>query len=70
MNYSDFEMNFRIKRHLALDLLNAASEEYEKSRKLLDGSKDLDNDFWLQVYRDFVNIFLHESGWEIEELLN
>lgn len=70
MNYADFEMNFRIKRHLALDLLNTASEEYERSRKSLGDQINLDESFWKQVYIDFVNTFLHESGWDVEELLS
>jgi hypothetical protein len=67
----DFEMVVRLKRHLALELLGMAAEEYLASAEFMAGLQlGQDEDLMRKVLEDFQAIFLEGTGWEIEELLH
>jgi hypothetical protein len=67
----DFEMVFRLNRHLALELLDAATEEYLASVEFMAKMQlGQDEDLMRKVLEDFRAIFLEGTGWEVEELFH
>ena len=67
----DFEMVVRLKRHLALALLDMATEEYLASAEFMARLQiGQDDDLMRKVLEDFRAIFLDGTGWEVEELLH
>jgi len=67
----DFEMVVRLKRHLALELLDIATDEYLASEEFLSKMQmEPDDSLMRKVLEDFRAIFLEGTGWQIEELLH
>lgn len=68
---NDFEMTVRLRHHLALELLDEATEEFLKSREAMEHiSPPMGDDFWRKVLEDFYATFLTGTGWDVEDLLN
>lgn len=68
---TDFEIVVRLKRHLALELLDEATEEFLKSQEAFSKiSVPMDDDFWRKVLEDFYATFLEGTGWEAQELFS
>lgn len=68
----DYEFDIKLRRELALELLNRSQEEYQKIFDTLKNELPIESnsDFWIKTLKDLQNYYLKDSGWEIEELFN
>jgi hypothetical protein len=67
-----YEVFFRLRPELAIELLDTSVIEYLRLYDLLKNDLPMESnkDFWIKTLKDLQKFHLENSGWELEELFN